>query len=251
MHRFFGSSKPKETQPQPSLHENAENMNSRADLLQAKIDKSNADLLQLRDRLRQTRSPAVQNQIKQRMMQIVKQKKMYMQQQDMLRTQTFNLENTAFQIESMKDNVNALNAVKGAHQEMKKQMGGMNIDDLEDLQDEIEDLFIDTQEIQEAFSRSYSVPDLDIDDVDLDAELDALDDYELSMGSTNPTTQQQQSDSILPSYLADMMPGGTSSTPVDDYGLPAVPSSQPAPTPSTQPTPTPTAQPTSNWSLGF
>ena len=223
MHRFFGKSNKQTTsENQPSLHESINNMGSRADHLQSKIEKCNKDLLQYKQQMKQSRSPMLQNQIKSRMVQVLKQKKLYQQQLDMLKNQQFNMETTQFQIETMKDTTHTFQAVKSAHNLMKKEMSYLSIDDVEDLQDEMEDLFHDTQEIQQAMSRSYTVPDCDIDDCELDAELDALSDYDDQSSSVSDS---------LPSYLSsfDTFSSSTNTTKsnaLGDYSLPTVPSSQ-------------------------
>jgi len=122
-------------------------------------------------------------------------------------------------VESMRDTATTVSAMKHASEAMRSQMKELNIDHVEDLYDDMQDLMDQQQEMQEAMSRSYAVPD-DYDDMDLDAELDAL-----------------GSDLGEPSYLSALEPSSSSMSAdpfagfaVDEYGLPTVPSTAPAAT---------------------
>ena len=61
---------------------------------------------------------------------------------------------------------------EGAKQ-MKIENKKLNIDEIENMQDDMTDLFEDMQEIQDIMGRAYSCPD-GVDDEDLDAELACL-----------------------------------------------------------------------------
>jgi charged multivesicular body protein 5 len=228
MHRLFGSKKEVgPAQPAPNLEDATNRAGQRADHLQQKVDGCDAELVKMKAQLQKTRSPQLQQQIKRRMMQVLQRKRMYVSQQDTLRTQQFNMEAASFSIESMKDTAHTIAAVREAQSQMQTQLKAVSIDDIENLQDELEDLMLDSHEIQEALGRSYSVPDLDIDEADLEAELDALgdlDDAEFAAYTATPSYASAEatanSPSSVPSYLAAL----------DDYGLPSVPTATPATT---------------------
>merc|ERR1712224_1170377 len=79
-------------------------------------------------------------------------------------------------IESAKANVQTVAAMKGANQELKKTMKhDLNIDDVEDLADDMAELMDEFNEINEALGQNFATPD-DIDEADLDAELELLED---------------------------------------------------------------------------
>ena len=87
--------------------------------------------------------------------------------------QSFNLEQTSFTIDSMKSTMDTVEVMKMSSKELKRTMGSMKIGKVEDLRDEMEDLMMETSEINEVLSRSYGVPE-EIDDCDLEAELGML-----------------------------------------------------------------------------
>lgn len=69
---------------------------------------------------------------------------MYEGQRDQLYQQQFNLDQVAFTTESVKDTVNTVQALKGAHKELKTQMKKkeFDIDKIERLQDDMSDLMV-------------------------------------------------------------------------------------------------------------
>lgn len=98
---------------------------------------------------------------------------MYETQRDQLANQQFNIEQAGFAIESAKDTVTTVAAMKAANTQLKKQYKEFNIDEIEDMTDDLADMMEDMSEINEAMGRSYACPD-DIDEGDLEAELDLL-----------------------------------------------------------------------------
>lgn len=99
----------------------------------------------------------------------------------------------------------------------------LKIDDVDELADDMADLMDEFQEINEALARNFATPD-DIDEADLEAELDMLEDEleeELVGGADS-----------VPSYLQDSaLPAQPTAAPgskipvaagqkVDEYGLP-------------------------------
>ena len=106
---------------------------------------------------------------------LLKQKKMYMNQQNSLSNQSFGLEQMKFTTEQMQTNMDTVKAMKSAHKTLTKQYKKMNVDKVEQLQDSMFDLMADAEEVQEILSRTYDVEG-DMDDDELLAELDGLDD---------------------------------------------------------------------------
>jgi len=100
-----------------------------------------------------------------------------------------------------------------ANKTMKATFKEVSIGDVENLYDEMEDLYETSNEIQEVLSRSYGMPD-ELDEADLEDELAALGD-DLDWGEQE----------TVPSYLQTSMPS-TDSSALDEYGLPSVPSDQ-------------------------
>jgi hypothetical protein len=150
-------------------------------------------------------------------MAVLRQKKQYEQQRDQLYTQQYNVDSVSYTMESMKDNVQTVQAMQAGAVQMKKLMKDnkeLQVDNVYKVMDEMADLNADFEEVTEAMA-SYSVP-LDIDESDLMAELDALPDEDL-------LTEGAGTAGGVPAYLQD----------VGDLGLPEAPSGMAAPTPPT------------------
>lgn len=82
--------------------------------------------------------------------------------------QSFNMEQAAFTTENLKNTIVTVDAMKTGVKEMKQQYKKINIDKIDKIQDEMEDMLDQANEIQEALSRTYGLPE-DIDEADLEA----------------------------------------------------------------------------------
>ena len=77
-------------------------------------------------------------------LQVLKQKRLYESQREQLYNQQFNMDQTAFTLESIKDSVQTVQAMKAANVELKQafKKGELNIDSIEKLQDEMADMHV-------------------------------------------------------------------------------------------------------------
>jgi len=190
MNRIFG--KKKDLPPAPTIGEAATSIGGRVDGLDEKIAKLDAELRVHKEKIKVARGPAKQHAQK-RAMDVLKRKRMYESQRDQLSAQAFNIDSTAFAIESVQSTVVTVAAMKGAQNALKVQMKKINIDQIDDMADDMADLMEDMEEMNEALGRNYSTPE-DMDEADLEAELDALGD-ELE--------EEDVSDNAVPSYLQE------------------------------------------------
>eukprot|EP01114_Cavostelium_apophysatum_P023874 TRINITY_DN913_c0_g1_i1.p1 TRINITY_DN913_c0_g1~~TRINITY_DN913_c0_g1_i1.p1 ORF type:complete len:209 (+),score=65.95 TRINITY_DN913_c0_g1_i1:141-767(+) len=201
MRRIFGASKPQG--PVVTLEEATQKMDGRVGNLDEKIKKLDQELFGYREQMKKFRpGTGPHNTLKQKALRVLKQKKMYEGQRDQLSNQAFNMEQTNFATQSLKDTVTTVAAMKDANVTLKKQLKTIKIDDIENMQDDLTDLLEENNEIQDALGRSYGVGE--IDESELEDELSALGD-ELEMGET-------------PSYLSSV----PSSDPQSDQGFPAM-----------------------------
>lgn len=162
-------------------------------------------------------------------MDVLKRKRMYETQRDQLAGQQFNIDQAAFGIDSAKASVATVAAMKAANTELKATIkNDLKIDDVDELADDMAELMDEFQEINEALAQNFSTPD-DIDEADLEAELDMLeDDLEGELVGDGAES--------VPSYLQTSLPANPTATPgaglpvtagtpsapkVDEYGLPA------------------------------
>jgi len=220
MNRLFGKGKSKD--PPPNLGDCISNIDSRGESIDKKIGRLDQELGKYRDQMKKMRPGPGQNAIKQKALRVLKQKKMYENQREQLANQSFNMEQSNYAIQSLKDTKSTVDAMKVGVKQFKKEYKNVNIDNIEDLQDELEDMTEQANEIQEIMGRSYGMPE--IDDDELEAELDALGD-DLAFGEGDSSFL----DDALNAPSAPTRDPGADSTAtnrdgvlVDEFGLPKI-----------------------------
>ncbi|CAD5232965.1 unnamed protein product [Bursaphelenchus xylophilus] len=219
MRRVFGSSKPKA--PPPNLSDAISNIDARADTIDKKIGKLDADLVKLKDQLKGMREGPSKNLVKQRALRLLKQKKQYENQKAQLDTQSFNMEQSNFAIQSMKDNQVTFSAMQDGLKVMQKEYKKMNIDKIDQLNDEMEDMLEMNNEVQDALSRQYDCAD--IDETELEAELEALGnelDFDTDTSYLDEALNAPGVPSKDPGVPASSKQSGVL---VDEFGLPKLP----------------------------
>jgi charged multivesicular body protein 5 len=222
MKRIFGTKK--EKAPPPTIEDASGKLTTRGDTLDEKIRKLEEQLVKHRETIKRARPGPAQEAAKRRALGVLKQKKLLEGQRDQLYNQQFNMEQTSFALESMKDSVQQVKAMKAANKELKQAFGAkeLNISSIDKLHDDMADMMDMHNEIQDVLGQSFALPD-DIDEDDLMGELDALEDElgaELESGSR----------AGVPSYLQESteLPEAPTTQPqhaeaADAFGLPAVP----------------------------
>jgi charged multivesicular body protein 5 len=146
MHRLFG--KKKEVPPPPSIADASGNINTRVQALDDKIKGIDKELLVYKSQLAKAKGPAKQG-IQKRAMDALRRKKQYEQQRDQLTGQMFNLDQTAYALESIKDTQTTVAAMQAASKQLKKEHKQFDINKIEDMQEDLADMFEDMNEITE------------------------------------------------------------------------------------------------------
>eukprot|EP00668_Euglena_longa_P028723 GGOE01036040.1.p1 GENE.GGOE01036040.1~~GGOE01036040.1.p1 ORF type:complete len:226 (+),score=35.37 GGOE01036040.1:587-1264(+) len=170
MKRLFGT---KKQSTAPSLSDTSEILEKRGDHLDAKISKLEKELLGYKEQLKKTCPGPGQRRIKEKAMQVLKQKKMYEQQRDVLANQQWNMDQLQFATETTKATIEQVGCMKESARALQREMKKVDIASIEELQDSLADLYEDSKEIQDIMGRAYGVPE-DIDEDDLEAEFAAL-----------------------------------------------------------------------------
>merc|ERR1711910_242504 len=198
------------------------NVDSRAESVDKKIARLDAELRKYKDQMSKMREGPAKNSVKQKALRVLKQKKQYESQSENLRNQAFNMEQTNYATQSLKDTKTTVNAMKLGVKEMKKEFKNVNIDQIEDLQDDLADMLEDANEVQEALGRTYGMPE--IDEADLEAELDALgDDFALDDDTSYLDEANKAPDAPLKDPGADSVATNQDGVLVDEFGLPKIP----------------------------
>ena len=194
MHRLFGkssgggvlggkkSSKSKEKgeageedEPEPTLGDAASKMDARITALDTKIKSIDQELLRYKEQMKKA-APGPKAAIQKRALAALNRKKMYEKQRDNMASQAFNVEQTAFAIETVQDTQTTIKAMKKATVTLKEESEKIDLDEIEDMQDDLADMLEDQEEVQDILSRAYGVPEDALDEGDLEAELAGLED---------------------------------------------------------------------------
>lgn len=225
MRRLFGSTKEKApAAPAPSLDDATKHvcasdgslcfayllqLDTRIAGLEEKIKKLDVDVVKLREQMKKSKpGTALYNSLKQRALHFLKQKKMYEGQRDQMMNQSFTLQQTQFTTQTMSDTMLQVGALKQAKATMSQQLEQINFGDIEDLQEDLQDMFEFNNEVQDLLSRSFATPD-GVDDDMLEQELMTL---EADLG-------EEMGEEAAPSYLQTH----------SELDLPSVPTTRPIP----------------------
>ena len=185
------------------------------------MKKLDAELMKYKDQMSKMRDGPAKQAVKQKALRILQQKKMYEGQRDQLMQQSFNMEQTNFVTENLRNTITTVEAMKVGAKEMKAQYKKINVDKIDSLHDEMEDMMEQATDIQEALSRTYGTPE-DIDEADLEAELDALGD-EIAFEDEVPSYLNDASSVPVnnpPEYVDMPAPSSRQPIAVDEFGLP-------------------------------
>ena len=110
MNRLFGRGKAKG--PGPNLGDCIANVDSRADSIEKKVGALDKELVKYKDQMKKMREGPGKNAVKQKALRVLKQKKMYEGQLENLRTQSFNMEQTNYTTQMLKDTKTTVDAMK-------------------------------------------------------------------------------------------------------------------------------------------
>ncbi|CAH8500238.1 unnamed protein product [Schistosoma turkestanicum] len=223
MNRLFGQSKPK--QPPPNLTDVISNVDSRAESVDKKIERLDAELKKYQLQMQKMRDGPAKESVKMKALRVLKQKKVYENQKEQLYNQSFNIEQTNFAIQTVRDTKVTVDAMKVGAKELKREMKKVDLNNIEDLQDDLADLLVSTDELQNILSQSYATPD--INENDLEQELMGLCD-ELGTDTTY-LSEDFNAPSVPTGIPGDSVPTpatGTISSPdnitLDEFGLPQI-----------------------------
>lgn len=223
MNRVFGRKKAPPP-PAPSLGEASTGVGNQMAGMDAKIAQLDRELKGYREKLKTTKNPGAKKQLQKRAMEVLKRKRMYETQRDQLAGQQFNIDQASFGIESAKASVSTVAAMKAANTELKSVIkNDLKIDDVDDLADDMAELMDEFQEINEALAQNFATPD-DIDEADLEAELEMLDDEfeEDLVGEGAGAVPSYMQEAALPPTPTGPLksPVAAGAQKVDEYGLP-------------------------------
>merc|ERR1719482_1332579 len=121
MKRLFGAKK--EKAPPPSLSDAVGELEGRGDSIEARIAKLDAQLGKYKAQIKKMRPGPAQQGVKRRALQVLKQKKLYEQQREQVYQQQFNVEQASFAADTVKANIDTVQAMKAAAKDFKQTFG--------------------------------------------------------------------------------------------------------------------------------
>ncbi|RLV96577.1 Vacuolar protein-sorting-associated protein 60 [Spathaspora sp. JA1] len=195
MNRLFGSKS--SSAPKPSLADAIKGIDDRVGSLDVKLAKINSELSTYQQKIARMKDGPGKSSLKQKALKLLRQRKQIEGQKDQLENQSWNMSQASMTTENLQNTMVTINAMKTTNKALKQTYGKINIDELEDLQDEMLDLIEKSNELQDALSTSYDVPD-DISESELDAELEALGE------EINFENEMSEAGVGVPSYLNDL-----------------------------------------------
>ena len=166
---------------------------------ETKIAQLDKQILVLKKKMKNSRGAAKQR-YKNQALQLIRRRKMYDKQAGVIGQQQFNVDQMSFTMDNIKDTQTVVATMKETAKTMKQQFEEINVDDVDDLYDDMEDLYDDANEMNEIMGRSMGNMD-DIDDDELEAELEGLDD-ELMDDLENEEAPSYLEEDTMPSVPA-------------------------------------------------
>ncbi|QLG75002.1 hypothetical protein HG535_0H03290 [Zygotorulaspora mrakii] len=176
-------------------------LQERVSQLDTQISQLNFQLQSLQKKISSARSSAGQRPLRQQALKLLNKRKKLEQMRDSLDSQSWSMSQAQMTSDNLKNTMITVNALKQTNKALKSQYGKINIDKLQDMQDEMMDLIEQGDELQEILSANTLNGDIeDIDESELDAELDALGEEDLTV----PGIEESGID--MPSYLSGAVP---------------------------------------------
>lgn len=177
-----------------------QSLQQRVSHLDTQISQLNFQLQSLQRKISASRSAAGQRPLRQQALKLLNKRKQLEQMRDQLDSQSWSMTQAQMTSDNLKNTMVTVNALKTTNKALKSQYGKINVDKLQDMQDEMADLIEQGDELQQVLASNSTAYDAeDVDEDELDAELDALADEDLTSGIEGSGLE-------VPSYLSGTAP---------------------------------------------
>lgn len=178
-----------------------EGLQKRISSLDTQITQLNIQLQNVQNSLTRSSGAASRSRLRQQAMKLLSKRKQLEAMRDSLDSQSWSMSQAQMVSDNVKNTMVTVNALQQTNKALRAQYGKLDIDKLQDMQDEMADLIEQGDELQDILAAGApGVRDAaDIDEDELDAELEALAQDEVSMGIAGI-------DEGNPSYLSDIVP---------------------------------------------
>jgi len=215
--------------PERGIEDVVQDTDRKSNSFDSKAADCDAELRKITEKLKTTDSAISRQLLQQKAKTILIRKKRFEQQAESLREKSFNLESLASTLTSADDMRLVAGALKSGTKHMKKELKKIDLATIEDQQEELADLIDLTEEVQNALSKNYEIPE-DIGDEELESQLELLGDEIVQDNDTSYIDEALRLPSSLSTNDNDNKPstqtGGATgptvgvSPTVDEFGLP-------------------------------
>ena len=192
-----------------SMDQAQQALSGRVSQLETQISQINFQLTALNKRIKATKSSLGQRPLRQQALKLINKRKQLESMRDSIDSQSWTMQQAQMTNDNLQNTMITINALKQTNKSLKSQYGKIDLEKLQDMQDEMIDLIEQGNELQDvlATNNNIGVGDIDdIDDLELDAELDALAEEDLSALTAGATFNTNGTESAIPSYLSNTVP---------------------------------------------
>ncbi|EDO16026.1 hypothetical protein Kpol_495p24 [Vanderwaltozyma polyspora DSM 70294] len=209
MNRIFGYGN-KKSQDQllqesgKAMDQAQQGLQNRISQLDTQISQINFQLQGLQKRISNSKSSAGQKPLRQQALKLLNKRKQLEQMRDSMDSQSWSMTQAQMTSDNLKNTMVTVNALKQTNKALKSQYGKIDIDKLQDMQDEMIDLIEQGNELQDVLAMNGTEGIEDIDEFELDAELDALAEEDLT--SLMAMNENPAAGIDMPSYLSGSIP---------------------------------------------
>ncbi|QSL65763.1 hypothetical protein MERGE_000041 [Pneumocystis wakefieldiae] len=179
MNRLFGT---QSNAFKPNINDVISSTEQQIQNIDKKIDKYAAELLKLRQKLKNS-SFGASRILKSQALALLHQKKIYEQQKMNLQQQLLNMEHTALAADQIKNTAAIITVMKNTNKTFQGQR--FKISEIEKIQDNMEDLLDEMDQANSLLARPYDLNQ--VDETELEAEFEALEDIDLEIESGIPS----------------------------------------------------------------
>lgn len=175
--------------------------------LDTQIAQINFQLQALQKKMKGMKSSVGQRPLRAQALKLLNKRKQLEQMRDSIDAQSWSMTQAQMTSDNLKNTMVTVNALKSTNKALKAQYDKIDIDKLQDMQDEMMDLIDQGEELQQVLATNFVGNDIeDIDEGELDAELEALADEDLTAMMANDIGEGEGEGTEVPSYLAGTVP---------------------------------------------
>lgn len=210
MNRIFGYGTKKShdqvlQESNQAMDQAQQGLQNRLSQLDTQITQINFQLQTLQKKMASMKSNIGKKPLRTQALKLLNKRKQLEQMRESIDTQSWSMTQAQMTSDNLKNTMVTVNALKSTNKALKAQYGKIDMDKLQDMQDEMLDLIDQGEELQQVLATNFVGNDIeDIDEGELDAELEALAEEDLTtmLDSEIDTGAANE----IPSYLSGTVP---------------------------------------------